>query len=459
MTTLVRTRMPLETLSMSQPNGRRRSKRLAAYDEEDGDFVFSRGPKRTNTAPAPPIVEAPEPAPQTSSNRGKRPKERDHEVEPREKKSRARQIDLSTPRAPSDTIIVPRRRKSTRSSTGKTQNEDGTSNTSVNGATDVDKIELVGSQRVDDTTYDTTKPTIISLPFSDTPVINRNKEMRKKANGPRRSSLGLRGRRASSLISNGHSAIPHREVETSEFYKHIEADGLSEPRRMKQLLTWTGERELGEKPSHGEANDLFEQAARTIKEGLLKDFSNKSEYSDWFTREDLAPRKVIKKPNPRNIELAEQIGESDARIKLLKQERDQWKALAKSPAALPRMLPENLQAIKPSNIDASLLSPEQADILAAVSSIPALDLRNHIAQQVQDLLSGLEFQVDQFADGVHKLEQYKNTADRAANKVLAISAVRLDERDRKEKESVGTRDIPMQEVLRSLSRILPKEQH
>lgn len=93
----------------------------------------------------------------------------------------------------------------------------------------------------------------IALPFSDTPIINRNKEMRRKTGG-RRSSLGMRGRRASSLIDNGHSAIPHREVGTAEFYKHIEAEGLSEPRRMKQLLTWCGERALSEKPPLGSLN-------------------------------------------------------------------------------------------------------------------------------------------------------------------------------------------------------------
>lgn len=69
--------------------------------------------------------------------------------------------------------------------------------------------------------------------------------------------------------------------------------------------------------------------------------------------------------------------------------------------------------------------------------------------------SSLEFEADQFADGVHKLEQYQETVGRAADKILALSAVRLDERDKKEKEATGTRDLPMQEVLRSLSRILP----
>jgi hypothetical protein len=43
-------------------------------------------------------------------------------------------------------------------------------------------------------------------------------------------------------------ALPHDEVNNSEFYKHIET-GLPEPRRMKQLLTWCGARALGEKPS------------------------------------------------------------------------------------------------------------------------------------------------------------------------------------------------------------------
>lgn len=97
--------------------------------------------------------------------------------------------------------------------------------------------------------------TKIALPFSDTPINNRNKEFRKKGGagggGGRRSSMSMRGRRASSLIENGHSAIPHREVGAEQFFKHIEAEGLSEPRRMKQLLTWCGERALSEKPAHG----------------------------------------------------------------------------------------------------------------------------------------------------------------------------------------------------------------
>jgi kinetochore protein Mis13/DSN1 len=54
-----------------------------------------------------------------------------------------------------------------------------------------------------------------------------------------------------------------------------------------------------------------------IKESLLKDFANKSEFSDWFSREEPAPpTKVIKKPNPRNIELEENLVGLEARLKL-----------------------------------------------------------------------------------------------------------------------------------------------
>ncbi|KAH8650213.1 Mis12-Mtw1 protein family-domain-containing protein, partial [Ilyonectria robusta] len=132
-------------------------------------------------------------------------------------------------------------------------------------------------------------PSKIALPMSDTPVINRNKEMRMKNGGSRRSSLRIRGRRASSLIDGGQSAIPHREVNPADFFKHIEAS-LLEPRRIKQLLTWCGERSLSEKPPHGTPNAHAILGARTIQDQLLKDFAARPEFSDWFSRDDSIPK-------------------------------------------------------------------------------------------------------------------------------------------------------------------------
>lgn len=51
------------------------------------------------------------------------------------------------------------------------------------------------------------------------------------------------------------TALPHKEVDTKDFYKHIASEGLSEPRRMRQLLTWCATRALGEKPSGSRSDD------------------------------------------------------------------------------------------------------------------------------------------------------------------------------------------------------------
>ena len=145
----------------------------------------------------------------------------------------------------------------------------------------VEDQEVAEQVATHEATHEATK---IALPFADTPVIRRNKEMRRDNNESRRSSLSMRGRRASSLIDSGISnALPHDQVETKDFYKHIEST-LLEPRRMRQLLMWCGSRALGEKPSFATEDSATKLAARQIQQELLKDFASKVELSDWFSR-------------------------------------------------------------------------------------------------------------------------------------------------------------------------------
>lgn len=131
------------------------------------------------------------------------------------------------------------------------------------------------------------------------------------------------------------TAVPHTEVETQELYKHISQD-LIEPKRMRQLLVWCGNRALPEKPSGGEmeaaetaamhagewwtflaiclACDLTLSLARVIQEELLNEFGSKNELSSWFDREDVAPTVVVKKPNPRNIQNADKLQQLEAEL-------------------------------------------------------------------------------------------------------------------------------------------------
>lgn len=298
------------------------------------------------------------------------------------------------------------------------------------------------------------EPKKIALPFSDTPIMNRNKEMRRKT-GARRSSLGMRGRRASSLIDNGHNAIPHKAVDSAEFYKHIEAD-LIEPRRMKQLLTWCGERSLSEKPPLGSTNSNEILGARAIQDQLLKDFSTKSEFSDWFSRDEVPRPPAIVKPNPRNIEHEEKIVALEERIKRLRFEKKTWQTLKQPPPELPPLFPSSETDPLPLP-DASLLDSEEAQIFASLTNTSASIRPQKIKSQLQNLQASLEFKVDHLAGNVHKLEQRVTTGGQQADRVLALSAARLKEREEKERASAGTKDMPVMEVLRSLGRLLPPE--
>lgn len=139
----------------------------------------------------------------------------------------------------------------------------------------------------------------------------------------------------------------------------------------------------------------------------------------------------------------------------LEVERAQLKALSEPPPPLPPLLDPSGAPPSPSALDPTLLDPEDANILSLLATSSSKDLALKTQERLKSIQANIEFQVDQLADGVHKLEQACQTIEGVANKVLALSAIRLDEREKAEKEKVGTKDLPIQEVLRTLSRIIP----
>ena len=63
--------------------------------------------------------------------------------------------------------------------------------------------------------------------------------------------------------------------------------------------------------------------------------------------------------------------------------------------------------------------------------------------------------MDVFAENVHVLGQYRDEADRMAERALQISAEVLEEREKKMAERSGG-DIEVREVLRGLSRVVDR---
>lgn len=186
-----------------------------AYDEEDDGFTFTRTrAKKAKTQPIlPPTIEEQKPEeraePSHPPKRSRKKSDTSPNTAPTEsdqKTGRRRSARHSGEHENADPPPLPvKKRRKVRSSSETKPDQGGEQPPSK------DSQPHNRSPRPEDPKQDHTQPieitfdaTKIALPFADTPRIQRNKDMR-KTNAARRSSLGLRGRRASSLIDAGKS--------------------------------------------------------------------------------------------------------------------------------------------------------------------------------------------------------------------------------------------------------------
>ncbi|KAL4998321.1 Mis12-Mtw1 protein family-domain-containing protein [Aspergillus recurvatus] len=477
-------------------NGERKRK-AGVYDEDIEGFQFSRitsKKQKASISTEQPGLPAPEEAaPQPSPRRGRPPKKRVEEKSDdmtkqkasedtgkRQTRGRTKKAPEPEPESEPQPQLQPQSERSKRSTRKRNEGEQ-VQQVPVEKKRKKDRPSksheeqrdgLVSPEQLQAGTA------TIALPVADTPVIQRNREMRgkKSGKGSRRSSLSMRGRRASSLIDSGASnALPHDKVNTAEFYKHIAADGLVEPRRMRQLLIWCGTRALLDKPSGSRSGDESARlAARVIQEELVKEFASNPELSNWFSREDTAPTVVVKKANPKNVQNQEKIKELEEQIQKLQKERQALNALLRPPS-IPRMkpseqMPNGQSDSHPSgptqpapadeHIDLSVLDPAQQRILASLhpdtvqqrqeqtkdtqpppQSDQAQDSKTEtrlslppmapssISTRLSRLTSRLAPTLDSFAAGIHDVELYRAMSDAVSSKALQLCAERLDERD------------------------------
>ncbi|KAE8167330.1 Mis12-Mtw1 protein family-domain-containing protein [Aspergillus tamarii] len=468
------TRLSLSSVEKSEEKTASTKRKQDAFDEEDEGFQFTRIKTKKSKPTVESIPEIPQPevpAPKPSPRRGRPPKKRPAEksenavASKKSSESSNRQMrataNPSLPEPETQPVSATRTTRTTRR-----QDNDETA--------PVEKKRKKGrpSKSHDDQRNGFVSPepqqagtSKITLPMADTPVIQRNKELRgaaKSGKGNRRSSLGMRGRRASSLIDSGASnALPHDQVDTAEFYKHIASD-LPEPRRMRQLLIWCATRAMSDK--RGRSEDASARlAARVIQEELLKDFSTNSQLSNWFEREDVnPPAVVVKKPNPKNIQNADKIKELEEQIQRLQRERHALNALLRPPS-IPQIKPSKQQdtapegqqeppqsdsepnpRLDPEPIDLSLLDPSQQRIYKSIdpgksdTETQAASSSEHIlppitptaiSARLSRITRGLAPTLDSLAAGIHDIELYRTMSDTVSSRVLRICAERLEERD------------------------------
>jgi kinetochore protein Mis13/DSN1 len=138
---------------------------------------------------------------------------------------------------------------------------------------------------------------VIPVPERETPMIRKNKELRE---AQRRSSLSMRGQRASSSLGRGEisaskppvsgnwtrrqlmrgTGIPHPNVDSGTFWKHI-TPTLPEPIKARHLLVWCAKRALDSNlasPAEGKGKEK-------AKRGVAADAGVRTEEGDRLIKE------------------------------------------------------------------------------------------------------------------------------------------------------------------------------
>jgi kinetochore protein Mis13/DSN1 len=211
---------------------------------------------------------------------------------------------------------------------------------------------------------------------------------------------------------------------------------------------------------------------------------NNGTLSDWFSRDDAAPRPVPlrKKANPRNIANAAKAEELERQleryiqttsepyhlvehvltnINRLKKERAEWDELIQSAASV--SLAATAAEEKETAVDSGTVSPIHPDLLDSPQR--AIYDRFHagpghpptdpaaVQHRLRHISDDLEFTLDQFAHGVHVLSTTRETADRVADRSLALAAVALQDRHQ-QRAAAGGSAVEQMDALRGLARVL-----
>lgn len=202
-------------------SGKKRTNQNIGYDEEIEGFPFTRARSKK---PRDSVVAKAPPQPPVIPEERSRPEEEAIVTEQingiiaPEKPKRRNKMSFSTPKAlVKEKPTAKRRSKRLSGETDEQSDREPSPGLKVKKRSKERRVEKESQDQIEaaqdrqnrdlPTEEDEHSATKIALPFADTPVIRRNKAMRegKADKGERRSSLGMRGRRASSLIDSGTS--------------------------------------------------------------------------------------------------------------------------------------------------------------------------------------------------------------------------------------------------------------
>ncbi|EIW68470.1 hypothetical protein TREMEDRAFT_63637 [Tremella mesenterica DSM 1558] len=265
-------------------------------------------------------------------------------------------------------------------------------------------------------TRDLTSEALVPVPDSETPMIKKNREIREAQ--ARRSSMGMRGQRASSSLGRGDISIPHHSVESSNLYKHISTT-LPEPIRARHLLVYCSKRATDdelEKKGKGKQRDMGteegDKLVREIMEEFMMTLGKGGIDTNVFAGAG-GSTSVPLRPHPRNNSNKEVEAKMNSVIKRCKEEDRLWSRLIH--------LANEKQAKVVKEINSKLPNPEPSFTNLSIGDewmSRALTLAEEVINEGEGNIEGLgdfgevEFKVDNLHHLTHTSLQYSLQATR-----------------------------------------------
>ncbi|KAJ3335118.1 hypothetical protein HDU93_006436, partial [Gonapodya sp. JEL0774] len=283
----------------------------------------------------------------------------------------------------------------------------------------------------------------VPLAGCETPAIRRNKAMREDVG--RRSSLGSRGRRTSSMHGNLRGP-PHPDIPPSEWYRHISPD-LPEPLRMRTLLMWGAQALARQDKAKWEARGRV----TTKEEAIMK-----GQQRDRLDNQNLQAR-----PHPQNFEMSLRIKEVEEEIAKLEAEERVWDQLNKEVvnrhAHKVDAFPENVRrlAADPSTVDLNALDAEERQFAAKylvdngeAPARAAIEDSELFIKKIHEERDEIRLMVHRYQSTAHKIYSFQDIVLRHTEDVFETVVGAIEVREVREG---GGRGLEPMDLLRALA--------
>ncbi|KAI8048096.1 Mis12-Mtw1 protein family-domain-containing protein [Syncephalis plumigaleata] len=316
---------------------------------------------------------------------------------------------------------------------------------------------------------------LVQIPLAETPIANRNKEMRKER---RRSSFTMRGKRKSSFGGTlGLAGLPHPDIPSEQFYRHIAAE-KTDVIRVRQLLFWCAHKAMDKQQVDNTSLDTSViTIAKDIQNKVIEKFGNGHINTTYFRRDisyDEEPVEVIThKKHPENEVNLKKKAEYVELIQRLRRDIDLWNTLVRSynsyhSELLDRWKIGKDQANTSTEVDeqvkkedelqnldlTTLRPPEEAfarDVILATTTTQKQEIDTIIQRtnELATIVSKLSDKIGTMYGRTHQLIQEETVAGQYAQQIM--TQVRLHEQTTTRDKNVNSSSNDAMDLLRAMS--------